>query len=101
MYTAVSAFTGFPAFQLPLYLLEHILADDGFVVVLNIVLRDFTLVDLFLFGEEVHRVGLLKECIALVLLVGEDAADGSGIPFFLAAWGLDAVSGQAGGNAIG
>ena len=66
MYTAVSTLAGFAAFQFTLHLFKHIRADDGFVVTLHIVLWDFTLVDLLLLGEEVYRVGFLKECIALV-----------------------------------
>ena len=59
MDAAVPSFALFPSFQFPLYLLEHIRADDGFVVAFHIVLRDFTLIGLFLLGEEVNRVGLL------------------------------------------
>lgn len=80
MNSAVPSFALFPAFQFPLYLLEYIRADNGFMVAFHIVLRDFALIGLFLLGEEVNRVGLLQERIALVLLIGKDTADGSGIP---------------------
>ena len=101
MNAAVSSFALFPAFQFPLYLFEHIRADDGFVVAFHIVLRNFTLIDLFLLGEEVNRIGLLQERIALVFLIGKDAADGSGIPFIFATRRLDPVGGKLGGDAIG
>ena len=71
--------------QLLLYQFKLCRSDDGFVVALHIILRDFTLVLLFLLGKEVHGVGFLQERIALVLLIGEDAANRSGIPFVLAA----------------
>lgn len=45
--SAVSALAGFPAFQLTLYLLEHVRADNGFVVAFYIILRNFTLVNFF------------------------------------------------------
>ena len=81
----MSAIAGFAAFQFPLYLLKYLRADDGFVVALHIILRNFTFIDLFLLGEEVHGVGFLKECIALVFFVGKDAVDCSGIPFLFTA----------------
>ena len=59
MNPAVPSFALFPAFQFPLYLLENIRADYGLVVAFHIVLRDFTLIGLFLLGEEIYRVGLL------------------------------------------
>lgn len=55
------------------------------MVVPDVVLRDLALVDLFLLCEEVDRVGLLKEGVALVLLIREDAADVAGVPLGLAA----------------
>lgn len=55
------------------------------MVVLDIVLRDFALVGLFLLGQEVDREGLLQQRIALVLFVREDALDVTGVPVALAA----------------
>ena len=75
----------FPALKFLLYQFKNLWTDDGFVVALHIVLWDFTLINLFLFGEEVHRVGFLQECVTLVFFVGEDATDCSGIPFLFAA----------------
>ena len=82
------------------YLLKYLRADDGFVIAFHIILRNFSLVDLFLLGEEVHRVGLLKKRVALVLLVGKNAANGPGIPFVFPTRGLDAIRSKAGGNAV-
>ena len=64
------------------------------MVFLYVVLRDFALVDLSLFGQEIHGVGLLKERIAFVFLVAEDAAYGGNAPFVLAAgsWKPSSVS---------
>ena len=70
------------------------------MISLHIVLRDFALVDLFLLGEEIHRIALLQERIALVLLVGENAANCPCVPFVFAARRLDAVGSQPGGNAV-
>ena len=78
----------------PLHHLEHFRVDDGFMVVLDIVLRDFAFVDLGLLGQEIDGVAFLKERIAFVLLIAEDALDGGDAPFFLAAGCRDAVFGQ-------
>ena len=101
MNSAVPSFALFPAFQFPLYLLEYIRADNGFMVAFHIVLRDFALIGLFLLGEEVNRVGLLQERNALVLLIGKDTADSSGIPLIFSTRRLDFVGGKLGGDAIG
>ena len=63
--------------------LEGIRRDDGFVVVPDVVLRDFTLVVLFLLCQEVHGIGLLEQGIALVFLVRQDAANVAGVPVIL------------------
>ena len=42
------------------------------MITLHIILRNLSLVLLFLFREEIHRINLLQECIALVLFVCED-----------------------------
>ena len=72
-------------FQLTLHHLENLRLDNRLVVSLDVVLRDLALVDLLLFGEKVDRVAFLKERVALVLLVCEDAPHRAGVPFFLAA----------------
>lgn len=66
-----------------LHHLESLTVDDGLVIVPNVVLRDLALVGLFLLCEEIDRVGLLKERVALVLLIREDAADVAGVPMIL------------------
>ena len=71
MNAAVPSFALFPAFQFPLYLLEYIRADDGFVVAFHIVLWDFTLIGLFLLGQEVDREGLLQQRIHVPILEEE------------------------------
>ena len=62
------------------------------MVILNIVLRDFAFVDFGLLGKKIYSVGLLQECIAFVLLVAENAADGGNAPFVLAAGSRDFLS---------
>ena len=93
MDAAVSPTAAFSTLQFLLNQLKHLRLDDGFVVALHIVLRNLSLVDLFLFGEEIHRVALLKKRIAFVFLIGEDAANSSCVPFILAARRFNAVSG--------
>ena len=50
---------------------EHFRVDDSFVVILDIILWDFTLIDLGLLGQEIDGVAFLQERIAFVLLVAE------------------------------
>ena len=50
------------------------------MAVLNIVLRDFALVDFPLFSEEVNGKALLESRITLVLFVVEDTVHGSVLP---------------------
>lgn len=69
-----------------LHHLESLTVDDGLVIVPNVVLRDLALVGLFLLCEEIDRLGLLKERVALVLLIREDAVDVAGVPMILPAW---------------
>src|SRR5699024_2194885 len=75
MDAAVSPTAAFSTLQFLLNQLKHLRLNDGFMVALHIVLRDLALVDLFLFGEEIHRVALLQERITFVLLVGENTTD--------------------------
>lgn len=97
--TASSAALAAP-FHFLLHHLEYFWADDCLMVTFHIVLRYLALVDLFLLGEEIHRVALLQKRIAFVFLIGEDAANSSRIPFILAARRFNAVSGEPGGNAV-
>lgn len=46
-------------FQLVLYEVEKLRFDNGRMAVRHIILRHFALVDLLLFGEEIHREFLL------------------------------------------
>ena len=73
----------FPGGHKDLDCLEGIRRDDGFVVVPDVVLWDFTLVVLFLLGQVVHGVGFLEQGIALVFLVRQDAANVAGVPVVL------------------
>ena len=76
-----------PAFaallHLPLNHLEGIRVDDGLMVVLHIVLRDFALIDFLFLCQVIDGIGLLKESAALVFLVRQDAFDRRGIPLGL------------------
>lgn len=55
--------------DLALHHLEHVRVDDGFVVAFDVVLRNLTLVDFCLLGQEVDRVGFLQQGVTLVLFV--------------------------------
>ena len=82
--------------QLHLHHIENDWLDDGFMVILDIVLRNFAFILLLLFGKEIDREALLQERIALVLFICEDAPDGRLIPD-----GLDSPSGQLVRNGMG
>lgn len=84
----------------PLHHLEYFRVDDGLVVILDIVLWDFSLVDLRLLGQKIDGVAFLKKRIAFVLLVAEDTFDGGDTPFFLAAGCRDTVFGQGVGDTM-
>lgn len=84
----------------PLHHLKHFRVDDGFMVILDVVLRDFAFVDLGLLGQEIDGVAFLKERIAFVLLIAEDTFDGGDAPFLLAAGCRDAVFGQGVGDTV-
>lgn len=64
-----------PSSHLLLHRLEHGRLYDGIVVMLHIILRDFSLIDLFLFGKEIHCVHFLQEGVAFVFFVREDVPD--------------------------
>jgi hypothetical protein len=55
-----------------LYHLKYVRVNDGFVVILNIVLGNLALVGLFLFGQVINGVGLLQKRITLVLLAAQN-----------------------------
>lgn len=73
-----------------LHLVEDLGADDGFVVVLDVVLRHLSLVLPCFLREEVDGVAFLEERVAFVFLVREDAADRALAPVFAAAGRRDA-----------
>ena len=100
MDSAVVLFTLAALGHFPLNHLEYFRVDDGFMVILDIVLRDFAFIDLGLLGQEIDGVAFLKERIAFVLLIAEDTFDGGNAPFFLAAGCRDAVFGQCIGDAV-
>lgn len=56
MHAAVSPAAIFSCFKLSLHQFENVRLNYGFMVSFRIVLRTFSLADLFLFGEEVNGV---------------------------------------------
>ena len=72
-----------PHRHLVLHLIKDRGADDGFVAVLHIILRDLALVYLRLFREEIHGIAFLQERVPLIFFVDEDALDRAGVPFLL------------------
>ena len=62
--------------------------------VLHIVLLDFPVVLLDLFGQEIGGVGLLEQSVALVLLILEDAHNGGNAPPFFTGRGRNTLPGQ-------
>jgi len=73
--------------KLSLHLHEELLRDDGFVVILDVVLRDGAVILDTLLCKEVRGVSLLKQGVAHILLVAEDLVDGAGVPFFFSCSG--------------
>ena len=69
MDSAVPVLAGAAPFKLYLHTVENGGIDDCLMVALDIVLRNFALVDLRLFRQVVHGVGLLQQGIAFVLFV--------------------------------
>ena len=61
------------------------------MTVLDIVLRNDAVVGNTLFIEEIHRIGLLQECITDVFLVCEDLLQRTLQPAITSGGGLDAV----------
>ena len=55
--------------------IEYSRLDDGWMIVLHIVLRNLSVVLDFLLGKEIFGVDLLQKGVAFVLLVREDALD--------------------------
>ena len=98
--TAMVLFAPATLLDFTLHHLEHVRLDDGLVVIFYIILWDFTLVDLGLFGQVVEGVGFLEQCITLVFLVAEDAFDGGLAPFLLATRCWDSISSQTVGDSV-
>ena len=86
--------------KLRLHLHEELFRNDCFVVALDVVLRDGTVVLDTLLRQEVCGVGLLQECVTHVFLVAENLVDGAGVPFCLASAGKDAISHKPVGDLI-
>ena len=86
--------------KLCLRLHEELLWNDRFVVALDIVLRDGTVVLDTLLCQEICGVGLLKQRVTHVFLVAENLVDGTGVPFCLASAGENAVSHKPVGDLI-
>ena len=69
-----------------LHHIEFQRVDDRRVVVLNIVLRNFTLVDLLLFCKKIYSKFLLQKCVTLVFLVAQNTVYRCLVPGFSACW---------------
>jgi len=52
--------------QLALYHIENLRLDNSLMVILDVILRNLALVELFLFREEIDGVALLKQRIAAI-----------------------------------
>ena len=89
-----------PSGKLPLDHLKGLRVDDGLVVILHVVLRDLSLIGFHLLGQEVLAEGFLQQGVSLVLLVRQDALDGSLAPLVLACRCRDAFIGQRLGDAV-
>ena len=72
--------------QFQLHFLVNLVADNGRMAVFDVVLRHLALVDLHLLGEKIRAEGFLQQCVALVLFIGKDAQNGSGLPCASTGW---------------
>ena len=80
-----------PAHHFILYFHVDLAGNNGFVVVLHIVLWGDAVVDHPLFGQEVSCDRLLQERVTDVLLVRQDLLDGAAMPVVAACSGLDPI----------
>ena len=71
------------SYQFFLHLHENFTWDDGFMAVFHIVLRNNAIVLDPLFGEEVHSVGFLQQCITDILLIAQNLIYVAGVPPFI------------------
>ena len=67
--------------QFALYHVEDFWLDNGFMIAFDVVLLDFSIVATLFLRQEIYGVGLLQQCIAFVLFIAENTADGSCRPF--------------------
>ena len=100
-FLACRADMNYPAADnLCLHLHEELLWNNRFVVALDVVLRNGTVVLNPLFCQEVRGICFLKKGVTHVLLIAEDLVDGAGVPFCLASAGEDTVSHEPVGDLI-
>ena len=64
--------------HLPLNHLEGVRVDDRLVIVLHIILGDFSLIDLLFLRQVIDGVGLLQQSAALVFLIRQDVNTSAG-----------------------
>ena len=83
--------SGFAYRHLRLHLFPLVRVNDRRVALFHYVLRDLALVHLHLLGKEIYRELLLQDRTALVLLVRQDAFNGTALPFDLPARRRDAL----------
>ena len=70
------------------------------MVIFHIVLREYAAIDHLLFREKIHGIAFLHEGVALVLFVGQDAANRALVPYFFLARCKNAHSGQTLGDRV-
>lgn len=80
----------FPAGDFLLDLVKHFPRNDCRMVVLDVVLREFSIVLLDLAFNEICRVGFLQQDVTHVLLILQDALDGFRAPVLIAGGGWNA-----------
>ena len=86
---------------LGLHFVKLFRVDDGLVALLDVILRDFALVDLHLFLQEIYREPLLQERRPFVLLVRQDGGHRGRSPFCFASGRRDALRCERLGNKVG
>ena len=79
---------------------KNLFRNNCFVVVLDIVLRHYSVILYTLFGKIIHRVGLLQKRIAHVLFVAQYLGYSACMPAWISCAGEYSVTLQTGGDFI-
>lgn len=95
-FLGVGRHLAFPTGDFFLNLIKHFPRDDGRMIILDVVLREFSVVFLDLAFNEICRIGFLQQDITHILLILQDALDGFRAPVLIAGGSWDTHAFQCG-----